>query len=99
MRTEVSYQGRKGLAICWDDVSGILTSTPAVVREALKSSGMGANHISRDFVPKNSSNFIIKRGTNSHSQKCSVVWVDKLPEDLAYKAKQGVIYILILCIT
>ena len=96
MRTELSYLGRKGLAICWN---AVLTSTPAVIREALKSSGMDANHISCDFVPKNSSNFVIKRGTNSHSRKCSVVWVDKLLEVLAYKVKQGVIYILTLCVT
>jgi len=72
-------------------VSQILSATPAVVREALKTAKMGGNHISRDFVPKKSTSCIISRGVNSYSRKCSVVWIDTLPEDLAYKAKQGVI--------
>jgi len=68
-------------------VSKILTATPAAVREALKSSEMGDNHISKDFVPKRSSNCFIKRGVNSHSRKCSVVWLDALPEGLANEAE------------
>ena len=52
-------------------------------------SKMGVNHVARDFVSKNSTSSIIKRGVNSYSRKCSVLWIDTIPNDLAYKIEQG----------
>ena len=89
IRTGVSYQGREVLAICWDDVCHSLSESPSVIREAIKMSKMGVNHVARDFVPKNSTSSIIKRGVNSYSCKCSVLWIDTIPNDLAYKIEQG----------
>ena len=89
MRTGVSYQGRKVLAICWDDIYHSLSESPSVIREAIKTSKMGINHVAHDFVPKNSTDSNIKRGVNSYSRKCSVLWVDVIPKDLAYEIEQG----------
>lgn len=76
------------MAVCWDDISH-LSAASAIIREALKSSKMGVNHVAHDFVPKHSTNCIIKRGHNSYSRKCSILWIDALPQNLAHEIEQG----------
>lgn len=50
---------------------------------------MGMNHVTCDFVPKDSTNCIIKKGQNSYSRRCSVLWADIMPQDLVDKIEEG----------
>ena len=93
LRSGLSYQGRKAIAVCWDDISH-LSFPLRTIREAIKTSNIGVNHVARDFVPKDSNNAVIKRGNNSYSRKCSIIWTDTLPQDLVAKAKEGCYNIL-----
>ena len=89
VRTGLTLHGRQGIAMCLDDLSGKLSNSPTIVREAVKASKAGASHVARDFVPKGSKNCAIKRGANSLSRKCTVIWMDTLPERLCLSANDG----------
>ncbi|XP_065913247.1 uncharacterized protein [Dysidea avara] len=89
LRTGITFQGRKAIAVCLDDMSGILTSSPADIREAVRNSKSGGTHVARDFVPKQSTRCLIKRGLNSRSRKSTVIWEDVLPESLSLAANDG----------
>jgi len=54
MRTGVILQGRMGIAICLEDLSSTLTNSLAVIRDVVRTSNTGSNHIAQDFVPKES---------------------------------------------
>ena len=81
--------GKKSLGLCLDDLASHLSSTSLDIRNALKASGFGRHNIAKDFVPMNSSNPTIKRGSNARSRKCTIVWLDCLPQDLQDKLKRG----------
>ena len=89
LRTGITFQGRKAIAVCLDDISGILTSSPADIREAVRNSKSGGTHVARDFVPKQSTRCLIKKGLNSRSRKSTVIWEDVLPESLSLAANDG----------
>ena len=88
MRTGISYQGKEVLAICLDDISSYLSSTPTKIRQAIKLAKMGNHNVAKDFVSANSNTCVVKRGVNSHSRKCTVIWLCDLPEDVRQSKKR-----------
>ena len=89
MRTEVSYHGKEVLAICLDDISYIFSNPTLTIRQQLKETNMGKHNIPKDFVPADSINPIIKRKINSYSRKCTVIWLDTLPQHVQEQVKRG----------
>ena len=66
MRTGVCYQGKEVLAVCLDDTAQHLSVAPKQVCDSIKALGWGNNNLARDFVPKGSTNSIVRRPTNSY---------------------------------
>lgn len=83
------YQGKEVVAICLDDIASYLSATTKQIRESVKALGFGKNNCAKDFVPKGSTDCVVKRPSNSHSRKCTVVWLDRIPTELRIKLKQG----------
>ena len=84
----VTYQGRKAIAMCLDDME---LSTPAtVIRNMIKEERKGIHNVSKDFVPTKSENPNVKRAVNSYSRKCTIVWTDTLPVTLSSKFEEGI---------
>ena len=81
--------GKKSLGICLDDLATHLSTSSLDIRNAVKASGFGRHNIAKDFVPITSTNPTIKRGSNSRSRKCTIVWLDCLPQPLQDRLKQG----------
>lgn len=95
MRSGVSYQGKQAVAVCVDDLSAPLHISTDNVRRAVKESGCGKHNVAKDFLAIDSTNPVIKRGVNSRSRKCTVVFVDILPDSLQQKLLRGKAFILI----
>ena len=89
MRTGITYQGKPVIGVCFDDVTRQIPVTPAVVRDRVKGSGLGKHNISKDFLPTNSTDLTIRRGSNSRSRKCTVIWLEKLPSALKDTLMEG----------
>ena len=89
MRTGVSCQGKEVVAICFDDITDSLSHPAAEIIEHVKKSNMGLHNKSKDFVPASSEDAVIKRDTNSHSRKSTVIWLNSLPKNLQKELKQG----------
>jgi hypothetical protein len=90
MRTGFSdSNGKKSLGICLDDLVSHLSSSSVEIRNAVKTSGFGRHNIAKDFVPVTSTDPAIKRGSNSRSRKCTVIWLDCLPQALQDTLKKG----------
>ena len=85
------FEGQRVVAVCLDDLSSILTFDPKTVRRAVKETGMGRHNKSKDFVPSSSTDPVIRRQGNSHSRKCTVVWLEKLPATLQSTIQQGTV--------
>ena len=81
--------GKKSLGICLDDLATHLSTSSLDIRNAIKASGFGRHNNAKDFVPITSTNPTIKRGSNSRSRKCTIVWLDCLPQPLQDRLKQG----------
>ena len=87
----MTYQGKKAVAVCLDDIDTTLSSNPTAFRKAVKDGNLGKHNVSKDFVPLDSTNPTIRRETNSRSQKSTVIWLDKLPPNLQEKLQKGTI--------
>ena len=79
MRTGISYQGMSVLGVCFEDVAQQLPDTPSYIWECVKMAGLGKHNVAKDFLPTNSTNLVIRRGSNSHSRKYTVILLEKLP--------------------
>ena len=88
VRTGVTYQGRKAVAICLDDLPQVSTSSRDSQR-AVKEGNLGKHNVAKDFVPPNSTDIVIRRGCNSKSRKCTVIWLDQLPSEIVKGLLQG----------
>ncbi len=91
MRTGISYMGHKAVAICLDDVLPHLSADASTIKKAVKTGAVGGHNVAKDFVPPKSEDPSIRRGTNSHSRKCTIVWLEKLPTNLQQSLLQGII--------
>ena len=80
---------KKSSGVCLDDLASHFSSSSLDIRNAVKASGFGRHNIAKDFVPVNSTNPTIKRVTDSRSRKCTIIWLDCLPQDLQDRLKQG----------
>lgn len=83
------YQGKEVVAICIDDIASQLSFTTKQIRDSVKAKGFGSNNVAKDFVPKGSTDSVVRRPSNSHSRKCTVVWLDRIPSELQQKLQQG----------
>ena len=88
MRTGITYQGKPIVGVCFDDVTWQIPVTVTAVRDCVKQSGLG-KHVSKDFLRTNSTGLTIRRGTNSRSRKCTVIWLEKLPPALKGTLMEG----------
>ena len=69
--------------ICLEYVAQRLPYSSNVFHKCVKKDELGANNISKDFLPNTSTtNTTIKRGSNCHSRKCTTIWMDKLPQNM-----------------
>ena len=82
MRTGITYQGKPAIGVCFDDLVQQIPVLPSVVRDYVKVAGMGKHNLSKDFLPPNSKDLIIKRASNGRSRKCTVIWMESLPPAL-----------------
>ena len=82
--------GKKAIGVCLDDLKPHLTKPPVIIRNATKSSGFGWHNIAKDFVPLESNDPVIRRGLNSHSRKCTIIWLDCLPTELQDQLLKGI---------
>lgn len=89
VRTGVSYHGKPVLAICLEDVAQQLPYPTSVFRQSVKKDGLGANNISKDFLPSTGESTIIKRGSNCRSRKCTIVLMEKLPQNMQSDILEG----------
>ena len=96
MRTRVTYQGKQALAICFDDISSLSVSSTEV-NKVVKTLKIGMTNLAKDFVPKSSKNPVIRRGSNSKSRKCTVIWTDKLSSTLKNRVLRGKLYTAECC--
>jgi len=86
----VSYQGKPVLAICLEDVAQLfLPYTTKAFRQCVKKDGLGATNISKDFLPSTSKSATIRRGSNCRSRKCTVVYMDELPQKMQADILEG----------
>lgn len=90
VRTGVSYHGKLTVAICLEDLAH-LNFDPAVIRRCVKDYDLGKSNVTKDFVPASSTKLIIKRGVNSYSRKCTVIWLESLPKDTQEDIVAGMI--------
>ena len=89
MRSGVSFEGKQAMAICLDDIGEHLQHDCNLIRQSVKENGLGKHNVAKDFVPTDSTNCKIRRGSNSHSRKCTIIWLETLPIDLQEKVLQG----------
>ena len=62
------------VAVCLEDVAQHLPYSSSVFHKCVKKDELGANNISKDFLPNtNTTNTTIKRGSNCHSRNCTVI--------------------------
>ncbi len=66
------------MVVCLNDL--LLSTDTTAIRHAVKDGNVGKHN--KDFVPAESQDTCIKRGINSHSMKCTVVWLESLPTAL-----------------
>ena len=60
------------------------------IRSAVRANKLGEHNKSKDFVPSDSTDDrILKSTKNAYSRKATLIWMDKLPQDLVQKLKQG----------
>ena len=91
VRTGISYQGKPVIAMCLEDIASTLKIELDRVRHSIKESGIGKHNISKDFLPVESVNMTIKRGQNCRSRKCTVVWLENLPQVIQTSIGQGML--------
>ena len=89
MRTGITCQGKPVIGICFEDVKQHIPFTPNIVRDCIKVAGLGKHNQAKDFVPLNSTDTIIRRGSNNRSRKCTVVWLERLPSTLKETLMEG----------
>ena len=83
MRTGFSdSNGKSSFSICLDDLTPHLSNSSVIIRNAVKTSGFGRHNVAKDFVPAKSRDPTIRRGCNSHSRKCTIVWLKELQQRL-----------------
>ena len=82
------YQGKSAIAICFDDILSL--SVPlSDIRHVVRWQKLGITNIAKDFVPTNSTNAIIRRGSNSMSKKCTVIRTSTIPSELKDRLLTG----------
>ena len=82
------------MAICIEDVAKHLPHPASTFRQCVKKDGLGANNVSKDFLPSKSKSTTIKRGSNCRSRKCVVVYMDKLPQKMQSDVLEGMSFAL-----
>ena len=75
MRTGISDQGKRAVAVCLDDIPQ-LSNTTTRVRYAIREADMGRNNVPKDFLASNVEGVRIVRGKTSRQRKCSVIWLE-----------------------
>ena len=85
----MQYQGKDVVAKVLDDIASHLSSTTKQIKDSVKATGFGNNNISKDFVPRGSTDSVVRRPSNSYSRKCTVVWLDRIPSELREKLQKG----------
>ena len=89
MRTGITYKGNPALAICLKHLAVVLPHSRSYIEALVKSANMGKRNVTKDFVPRNSTNTKISRTTNGISRKCLVVCLEQLPPLLQEKLKNS----------
>ena len=62
------------------------------VTSAIKQTGVGKNGEKRDFLLTTSNETFITQGINNVRRSCSVIFLDKLPIQLAAQLKKGTVH-------
>ena len=96
MRAGITCQGKSAVGICLEHIKHIIPDTPTVVRECIKVAGLRKHNQAKDFVPLNSTDTVIKRGSKNQSRKCTIVWLEILPSTLRENLMEGKIYFYFL---
>jgi hypothetical protein len=90
VRTGISCDGKPVAAICLEDVAEHIPFSSSTFRDAVKSNRWGKHNVSKDFLPSTATtNVVIRRGHNSRARKCTVVWIEKLPENQQITISKG----------
>ena len=81
------------MGICLHDLPGALPFPPDVIEKFVIDGKYGKKkNISRDFLPRGSTDINIKRPHNYHSRKCLVIWLDKIPSELKSELIKGKVF-------
>ena len=89
MRTETELQGREILAIWVKGCVPYVSEDYSRFTNAIKKSRMGKNGEKRDFLKTNLQETHITQGGNNIRRSCTVVFLDKLPQELKVKLKES----------
>ena len=92
MRTETWIHKREVLAIWIKSCMSHVQEDYSKVTSAIKQTGVGKNGEKRDFLLTTSNETFITQGINNVRRSCSVIFLDKLPTQLAAELKKGTVH-------
>ena len=89
MRTETEIHKREVLAIWIKSCMPHVQEDCSKVTSAVKQTDMGKNGVKRDFLLTTINATFITQGINNVRRSCTVIFLHKLPTQLAAKLKRG----------
>lgn len=64
-----------------------------LVIDHVKSAKIGANNINKDFLSQSSEDDFVRRGKNSTSQRCLVIWISFIPSKILADIYKGTYFV------
>ena len=89
MRTETEICKREVLAIWIKSCMSLVQEDCSKVTSAVKQTDMGKNGEKRNLLLTTSNATFITQGINNIRRSCTVIFLDKLPTQLAAELKRG----------
>lgn len=94
VRTGITCEGREAMGICLYDLADSLPFRPDIIEKVVINGSYGKKkNVSKDFLPRGSTDINIKRPHNYQSRKCLVIWLDKnVPSELKSDLIKGKVF-------